>query len=143
MIFARRKGEILFKPVVRVSLTLAGEENSWVRKMFLEGPKDSGEAFKSQYLNEWAVKPPEPRIRKKPYMTPRAAKDLGFLFYNNPKIKVIVAQPPEYLMDPKTGTIGAPCEEVSPQELRAMYPTLNPQTPSAIVSSPKENLTGI
>ncbi len=53
MIFGRRPGEILFRPVESIELVLAGDpkpaENPWKT---LSNP-DSGDRFKSMYLGSW------------------------------------------------------------------------------------------
>jgi hypothetical protein len=61
MMFGRRKGEILFRPVEKIELVLVGDQPRPGSNPYFDwetgAPRDSGDKFKSMYMNNWAVEP--------------------------------------------------------------------------------------
>ncbi|HUD75798.1 MAG TPA: hypothetical protein VMQ76_12060 [Terracidiphilus sp.] len=72
MMFGRRQGEILFRPVVGVELLLAGDppkhkamhpffaetaRERWLNDLQFARDGDKGDAFKTMYTGEWATEP--------------------------------------------------------------------------------------
>lgn len=98
MIFARRMGEVLYKPVVEVRLVLAGEQDNWMRRRWMEG-QDSGSAFKSMCLNGWAAEEPKERYWPMDPRLEEEARRLGFVTNSPKQTKWIKPHPqPNYEM---------------------------------------------
>jgi hypothetical protein len=100
MMFGRRQGEILFRPVVGVELLLVGDPpkhkamhpffaetagESWFKRMFLHeaGPDEFEKiypnTFKQMYMGEWAA-PPGPLVDDSPRYADIKRSDTGASF---------------------------------------------------------------